>query len=104
MAECARDIKKVSLELGGNATFIVFDDADLDAAVEGKSRNSLLARIILPSRSNSMTACVCSIAFSWGETSTQPCNDFRGLVFRVRLRIPQITKLHSKVLTEAPGP
>jgi succinate-semialdehyde dehydrogenase/glutarate-semialdehyde dehydrogenase len=35
MAECARDIKKLSLELGGNAPFIVFDDADLDKAVEG---------------------------------------------------------------------
>ncbi len=33
MAECAQDIKKVSLELGGNAPFIVFDDADLDAAL-----------------------------------------------------------------------
>ncbi|PHV11509.1 NADP-dependent succinate-semialdehyde dehydrogenase [Chitinimonas sp. BJB300] len=35
MAACAPTIKKVSLELGGNAPFIVFDDADLDAAVEG---------------------------------------------------------------------
>jgi len=35
MEQCARTVKKVSLELGGNAPFIVFDDADLDAAVEG---------------------------------------------------------------------
>ena len=35
MAQCAGTMKKVSLELGGNAPFIVFDDADLDAAVEG---------------------------------------------------------------------
>src|SRR6266496_4284988 len=44
MAQCAGTIKKLSLELGGNAPFIVFDDADLDAAVEGavasKYRNS----------------------------------------------------------------
>lgn len=33
--QCASTIKKVSLELGGNAPFIVFDDADIDAAVEG---------------------------------------------------------------------
>jgi len=35
MAQCAPTVKKVSLELGGNAPFIVFDDADIDAAVEG---------------------------------------------------------------------
>ncbi|MGA1168088.1 MAG: NAD-dependent succinate-semialdehyde dehydrogenase, partial [Burkholderiaceae bacterium] len=35
MAQCAPSIKKMSLELGGNAPFIVFDDADLDSAVEG---------------------------------------------------------------------
>ncbi len=44
MAQCAPQLKKVSLELGGNAPFIVFDDADLDQAVAGallcKYRNS----------------------------------------------------------------
>jgi succinate-semialdehyde dehydrogenase/glutarate-semialdehyde dehydrogenase len=35
MSQCAGTVKKVSLELGGNAPFIVFDDADLDVAVEG---------------------------------------------------------------------
>jgi succinate-semialdehyde dehydrogenase/glutarate-semialdehyde dehydrogenase len=44
MAQCAKQVKKVSLELGGNAPFIVFDDADLDEALTGalicKFRNS----------------------------------------------------------------
>ncbi len=35
MAQCAPTVKKMSLELGGNAPFIVFDDADVDSAVEG---------------------------------------------------------------------
>jgi succinate-semialdehyde dehydrogenase/glutarate-semialdehyde dehydrogenase len=44
MEECAKQVKKVSLELGGNAPFLVFDDADLEEAVAGaiicKFRNS----------------------------------------------------------------
>jgi succinate-semialdehyde dehydrogenase/glutarate-semialdehyde dehydrogenase len=44
MAECAATVKRTSMELGGNAPFIVFDDADLDAAIQGamisKYRNS----------------------------------------------------------------
>lgn len=51
MAACAQDIKKVSLELGGNAPFIVFDDADIDAAVAGA--------IISKYRNNGQT-CVCA--------------------------------------------
>ncbi|MEX0604135.1 MAG: NADP-dependent succinate-semialdehyde dehydrogenase [Marinobacter sp.] len=51
MAECSQDIKKVSLELGGNAPFIVFEDADLDAAVEGA--------LISKYRNNGQT-CVCA--------------------------------------------
>src|SRR5262249_19656414 len=35
MAQCVPTVKKMSMELGGNAPFIVFDDADLDAAAEG---------------------------------------------------------------------
>jgi succinate-semialdehyde dehydrogenase/glutarate-semialdehyde dehydrogenase len=44
MAQCAGQVKKISLELGGNAPFLVFDDCDLDAAIAGamicKFRNS----------------------------------------------------------------
>ena len=51
MRQCAPTIKKLSLELGGNAPFIVFDDADLDAAVEGA--------LISKYRNNGQT-CVCA--------------------------------------------
>ena len=49
--QCASTVKKVSLELGGNAPFIVFDDADLDAAIEG---------LIASKFRNSGQTCVCT--------------------------------------------
>ncbi len=54
MAQCAPTIKKLSLELGGNAPFIVFDDADLDAAVEGA---------IASKYRNAGQTCVCANRF-----------------------------------------
>ncbi len=51
MAACAGTVKKVSLELGGNAPFIVFDDADLDAAVQG---------VLASKYRNSGQTCVCT--------------------------------------------
>jgi succinate-semialdehyde dehydrogenase/glutarate-semialdehyde dehydrogenase len=51
MGQCAETVKKISLELGGNAPFIIFDDADLDKAVEG----ALVAKF----RNNGQT-CVCA--------------------------------------------
>jgi succinate-semialdehyde dehydrogenase / glutarate-semialdehyde dehydrogenase len=54
MAQSAATVKKVSLELGGNAPFIVFDDADIDAAVEGA---------IISKYRNSGQTCVCANRF-----------------------------------------
>src|SRR6201999_2607169 len=54
MAQCADTMKKVSLELGGNAPFIVFEDADLDAAVAGA---------IASKYRNSGQTCVCTNRF-----------------------------------------
>ncbi|WP_233857030.1 NAD-dependent succinate-semialdehyde dehydrogenase [Paraburkholderia sp. HD33-4] len=54
MAQSAPTVKKVTLELGGNAPFIVFDDADLDAAVEGAIASKY--------RNNGQT-CVCTNRF-----------------------------------------
>lgn len=51
MAQCAPTLKKLSLELGGNAPFIVFDDADLDAAVDGA---------IIAKYRNAGQTCVCA--------------------------------------------
>jgi succinate-semialdehyde dehydrogenase/glutarate-semialdehyde dehydrogenase len=54
MAQCAETVKKVSLELGGNAPFIVFDDADIDAAVVGA---------IASKYRNTGQTCVCANRF-----------------------------------------
>ncbi|MCK9388684.1 MAG: NAD-dependent succinate-semialdehyde dehydrogenase [Sulfuritalea sp.] len=54
MGQCAPTLKKLSLELGGNAPFIVFDDADLDAAVAGAMASKYR---------NSGQTCVCSNRF-----------------------------------------
>lgn len=51
MKECADTVKRTSMELGGNAPFIVFDDADLDAAVEG----AMISKF-----RNAGQTCVCS--------------------------------------------
>src|SRR3546814_9892661 len=51
MADCAETVKRLSLELGGNAPFIVFDDADLDAAVAGAITSKFR---------NAGQTCVCS--------------------------------------------
>ncbi len=54
MKQCAGTVKKVSLELGGNAPFIVFDDADLDKAVEGAMASKFR---------NTGQTCVCANRF-----------------------------------------
>src|SRR5256885_221940 len=54
MQQVAPTVKKISLELGGNAPFIVFDDADLDAAAEGA---------IVSKYRNSGQTCVCANRF-----------------------------------------
>ncbi|WP_132384147.1 NADP-dependent succinate-semialdehyde dehydrogenase [Paraburkholderia sp. BL9I2N2] len=59
MSQCASTVKKVSLELGGNAPFIVFDDADVDAAVQGA---------IASKYRNSGQTCVCTNRFYVHDT------------------------------------
>ena len=54
MQQCAPTVKKIALELGGHAPFIVFDDADLEAAVEGA---------IISKYRNAGQTCVCTNRF-----------------------------------------
>ena len=75
MAQCAPTIKKLSLELGGNAPFIVFDDADLDAAVDG----ALVAKY-----RNTGQTCVCANRFLvqagiYDQFATRFAEKVRGL-------------------------
>jgi succinate-semialdehyde dehydrogenase/glutarate-semialdehyde dehydrogenase len=62
MAQCAPTIKKMSLELGGNAPFIVFEDADLDAAVAGA---------MVSKYRNAGQTCVCANRFLVQESVQQ---------------------------------
>lgn len=76
MSQCASTVKKLSLELGGNAPFIIFDDADLDKAVEG---------LIASKYRNAGQTCVCanriyvqkSIQAAFLERFTQKVNDLK---------------------------
>ncbi len=76
MRQCADTVKKISLELGGNAPFIVFDDADIDAAVEGAMACKYR---------NSGQTCVCANRFlvqdgiynAFAEKLTQAVNSLR---------------------------
>ncbi|UCV22519.1 NAD-dependent succinate-semialdehyde dehydrogenase [Ferribacterium limneticum] len=75
MAQCAPTIKKLSLELGGNAPFIVFDDADVNAAVDG----ALAAKY-----RNTGQTCVCANRFLvqsgiYEEFATKFAEKARGL-------------------------
>ena len=54
MAQCAPTVKRLALELGGNAPFLVFDDADLDAAIEGA---------LVSKYRNTGQTCVCANRF-----------------------------------------
>ncbi len=54
MGQCANTVKKVSLELGGNAPFIIFDDADIESAIEGAMASKFR---------NAGQTCVCTNRF-----------------------------------------
>jgi len=76
LAQCADTVKRVSLELGGNAPFLVFDDADLDAAVDGAIASKFR---------NTGQTCVCANRFyvqagSYDAFAARLAEKARGLV------------------------
>jgi len=77
MAECAGTVKRTSMELGGNAPFIVFEDADIDAAVQG----ALISKF-----RNAGQTCVCSNRFFIQEqVYDQFVNKFAAAVEKLKL-------------------
>ena len=114
MQQCAGTVKKVSLELGGNAPFIVFDDADLDAAVEGaiasKYRNTgqtcvcanrlLVQDGVYDKFAEKLTAAVGKLKVGdglKGETSQGPLIDMKA-VAKVEEHIADAVKKGAKVI------
>ncbi|HWA49449.1 MAG TPA: NADP-dependent succinate-semialdehyde dehydrogenase [Dongiaceae bacterium] len=114
LEQCARTVKKTSMELGGNAPFIVFDDADLDAAVEGaimsKYRNTgqtcvcanriLVQDSVYDAFAAKLTAAVAKLKVGdglKGETQQGPLIDMKA-VEKVEEHIADAVKKGAKVL------
>jgi succinate-semialdehyde dehydrogenase/glutarate-semialdehyde dehydrogenase len=115
LAQCAGTVKKVSMELGGNAPFIVFDDADLDAAVTGamasKYRNSgqtcvcanrlLVQAKVYDEFAKRLGAAVVTLRVGdglKGETDQGPLIDMRA-VEKVEAHIADATARGAKIVT-----
>ena len=114
LEQCAKTVKKTSMELGGNAPFIVFDDADLDAAVEGaimsKYRNTgqtcvcanriLVQDSVYDAFAAKLTAAVAKLKVGdglKGETQQGPLIDMKA-VEKVEEHIADAVKKGAKVL------
>ena len=115
LEQCAKTVKKTSMELGGNAPFIVFDDADLDAAVEGaimsKYRNTgqtcvcanriLVQDSVYDAFAAKLTAAVAKLKVGdglKGETQQGPLIDMKA-VEKVEEHIADAVKKGAKVVT-----
>ena len=114
LEQCAKTVKKTSMELGGNAPFIVFDDADLDAAVDGaimsKYRNTgqtcvcanriLVQDSVYDAFAAKLTAAVAKLKIGdglKGETQQGPLIDMKA-VEKVEEHIADAVKKGAKVV------
>src|SRR5690242_12693358 len=114
LEQCAKSVKKTSMELGGNAPFIVFDDADLDAAVDGaimsKYRNTgqtcvcanriLVQDSVYDAFAAKLTAAVAKLKVGdglKGETQQGPLIDMKA-VEKVEQHIADAVKKGAKVV------